>query len=259
MSSLTALEKRTFERLFSMESGYVLNFSNRTFASFIADIIRIDVYSDKYAEGSGSKANRLRALWRLEPDHIIAKLTTAMLELMEAELNPDPDLLERARAITRRLSGSAAVDDIGALEAITEDSDFETLARTVHDSIAAGEPEVGLDRLHTFVAIYLRTLATREGVVVTSDKPLHSVLGELVKALRARGAIETEMADRILRSTISTFESFSTVRNERSFAHPNPLLSFDEALLVFRHVASAIRFLKTVAEPVPQQDDGLPF
>ena len=37
MSSLTIVEKRQFERLFQMADGYILGFSNRTFAEFVAD------------------------------------------------------------------------------------------------------------------------------------------------------------------------------------------------------------------------------
>jgi hypothetical protein len=33
MADLTAQEKRAFERVFGMGSGYVLNFSNRTFGN----------------------------------------------------------------------------------------------------------------------------------------------------------------------------------------------------------------------------------
>ena len=37
MSDLTFLEKRKFEQFLGMESGYVLNFSNRTFEEFVRD------------------------------------------------------------------------------------------------------------------------------------------------------------------------------------------------------------------------------
>lgn len=263
MSSLTPIEKRTFERLFDMGSGYVLNFSNRTFEEFFVDTAGVDIYSPRYDYQSGSKANRLRKFWSSDPDHVVAKVLAGMLELLELDYDPDPDLLSKAKSIVDRLSGAAAVDDLEALAANADDQDFEVLARTVHDAIHDGEPEVGLDRLHTFVCRYIEALAQREGVPVSKDIPLHSQFGGVVKALKARGAIETEMAERILKTTISTFESFNHVRNNRSFAHPNPLLSFDEALLIFRHVASTIRFLKTVSEAAPREEEvphgELPF
>ena len=82
----------------------------------------------------------------------------------------------------------------------------------------------------------IRTLSERRGVTVDRDKPLHSVFGEYVKALRAAGLIESEMTERILKSSISTMEAFNRVRNDRSFAHDNPTLNYDESLLVFNHV-----------------------
>ncbi|MEX2374171.1 MAG: abortive infection family protein [Dehalococcoidia bacterium] len=166
----------------------------------------------------------------------------------ELDLDPDPEVVGRARTVIGRLAGSRSVDDLEALSPNAADTDFETLARAVHASIHDGEPEVGLDRLHTFVSKFIDVLAEQEGIITANSKPLHSTFGEVIKALRRRGAIETEMAERILKSTISTFESFNEVRNQRTFAHPNPLLSPDEALLIFRHVASAIRFLRTLAD-----------
>ena len=62
MSSLTSLEKRRFEDLFGMASGYVLDFSDRTFAQFFKENVGINIYDDRYKYNGGSKAKRLRAL-----------------------------------------------------------------------------------------------------------------------------------------------------------------------------------------------------
>ena len=37
MSDLSSLEKRKFKRLFGMSKGYVLDFSNRTFAKLVEE------------------------------------------------------------------------------------------------------------------------------------------------------------------------------------------------------------------------------
>jgi hypothetical protein len=60
MSNLTNMEKRKFERLLGMGSGYVLSFSNRTFDEFIIDSTTRSIYDPRYDSGSGSKTNRLR-------------------------------------------------------------------------------------------------------------------------------------------------------------------------------------------------------
>jgi hypothetical protein len=52
------------------------------------------------------------------------------------------------------------------------------------------------------------------------------------------------------------------VRNNRSLAHDNPMLHYDEALLIFNHVASSIRFLRSLQGRIKTQlqlDEDIPF
>lgn len=80
MSDLKSIEKMKLEKLFDMGSGYVLDFSNRTFQEFIIDNTGIDIYDDKYDYASGSKANRLRAFWKKEPNYLVGRLLSDLLE-----------------------------------------------------------------------------------------------------------------------------------------------------------------------------------
>ena len=142
------------------------------------------------------------------------------------------------------------------------------MAKAIRHAIDRNEPEAGLDRLHTFVIKYVRTLCTKRGVTVTREKPLHSLFGEYVKRLRDGGLIESEMTMRILKSSISVLEAFNDVRNNQSLAHDNAILNYHEALLIFNHVANSIRFLgslegrlQTPFQPTPVTDDpdDVPF
>jgi hypothetical protein len=76
--------------------------------------------------------------------------------------------------------------------------------------------------------------------------------------LKEGGHLESEMTERILKSSISTLDAFNKVRNEQSLAHDNRILNYDEALLIYTHVASAIRFVeglerRIVTESKPKQ------
>ena len=97
MSSLTIIEKRRLEDLFGMASGYVLDFTNQTFSEFVEDAVRRDIYDEKYSYASGSKANRLRAFWSQEPDHLTAKLLAALIDYA-AELEAKPEQIETGSA-----------------------------------------------------------------------------------------------------------------------------------------------------------------
>lgn len=248
MSDLIVIEKRKLERQFQMGGGYVLDFSNQTFAEFVAESTGREIYDVKYNYASGSKANRLRAFWTQEPNYVVGKLTTDLLEYCRPSAgDPDRDrLFEECQRIAARLLQSAPVEAIDAITPEGPERGFEVLARAVRDSIEKNEPEAGLDRLHTFVTKLIRTLSERRAISTDKDKPLHSAFAGYVKALRDAGLIESEMTARILKSSISTMEAFNRVRNDRSLAHDNPTLSYDESLLIFNHVCSAVRFIRAL-------------
>jgi hypothetical protein len=85
MSDLTFAEKRKFEQLLGMGSGYVLEFSNRTFAEFVLDSTGRNIFDSKYEYASGSKANRLRAFWQKEDNALVGKLMNDLLDYVETE------------------------------------------------------------------------------------------------------------------------------------------------------------------------------
>jgi hypothetical protein len=268
MSDLTAIEKRKLERILGMDSGYVLNFSNRTFSEFFLDSVGIDIYDTKYDFGSGSKANRLRAFWERESNYLVGRVIGLLFEEWNEfkSFDSPSEPPEECLTIVRRLQASAPVPDIGAIIPNVEDENFETLARTVRDCIDRNEPEMGLDRLHTFVVKYFRTLCAKRGILTDREKPLHSLVGEYVKTLKSEGLIESEMTERILKSSISVMEAFNNVRNEQSFAHDNRVLNYNESLLIFGHVSSSIRFIDVIETRIrskagskPKKDDEIPF
>lgn len=111
MSDLKPIEKRGFEDLFGMPSGYVLEFSNATFAQFFVDTLNIDIYHDKYAVHGDSKAKRLRAFWELEENNSVAQVLSGMLDIWEYENEqdaPNSARLKRCRSVVARLAGKQA-------------------------------------------------------------------------------------------------------------------------------------------------------
>ena len=52
MSDLTFIEKTKLEKLFAMGGGYVLDFSDRTFAEFVVESTGKEIYDAKYEYAS---------------------------------------------------------------------------------------------------------------------------------------------------------------------------------------------------------------
>lgn len=82
MSKLTFIEKDSFENLFGMGSGYVLDFSNRTFQEFVYEMLSIDIYV-KYP--GYSKAKILRAIIAEYDDVNVGKLLLELMRYMQAK------------------------------------------------------------------------------------------------------------------------------------------------------------------------------
>jgi hypothetical protein len=80
MSDLTSKERKKLEIYFEMGGGYLLDFSNNSLSQFISESVDIELYADKYENGSGSKANRMRAIWDLEINQLVGKLIKDIIE-----------------------------------------------------------------------------------------------------------------------------------------------------------------------------------
>jgi hypothetical protein len=273
VADLSSIERRKLERLLRMGGGYVLDFSDRTFSEFLEEHTRRDINAAIYRERGTSKANRLRGFWAAEGNHLVGKVIQALILYGQAEncLGDEPGLTELTDdcwKIASRMMRDTPVAELDALTATVDERDFETVAQHVREAIEKNQPEAALDRLHTFVIKYVRTLCEQRGVEVNRDKALHSIFGEYVKRLRDAGHLESLMTERILKSSISVLEAFSDVRNNKSLAHDNPILNYEESLLIFNHVASSIRFIKsleartkpaTTQKSITALDDDLPL
>lgn len=270
MSDLSSRERRKLELLLDMGSGYLLNFSDRTMTEFFGEFVEKDIDHQIYKGRGTSKANRLRSFWEQEPNGVVAKcLQELVAHARDANLLKDRHLLEDCQAIISRLSLDKPVTDIDAISAQGDDRNFELVAKAASDSIKKNQPELGLDRLHTFLVKFVRILCEERGLPVNRDTPLNGLFGAYVKHLRESGQLGSEMSERILKSSIANLEQFNHVRNKHTLAHDNPVLSYDEALLIFNHVASTVRFVKSLEDrlrsqpkpaPSPSDDDfDIPF
>ncbi|MBV1711579.1 MAG: abortive infection family protein [Desulfomicrobium sp.] len=234
----------------AMGSGYVLNFSDRTFAEFFEDEFQIDIDDSKYHTRGTSKANRLRSFIEQEDEYIIAKVLRQLWQHRESLSNfrnaanhlsvkaPFFDLISR-------IEGGGAVPRTDAIERFSRDETLEELVSAIERDIGANRPAAALDRLHTYCGKKFGHLLDGYGVTWTRDEPLHSRVGKYVKALE-QGYTLTEMSKQIIKNAISVFDKFNFVRNNLSLAHDNDLSHHAEARFIFDSVTALLRFVKAI-------------
>ncbi len=242
-------KKYDFEKLFQMEDGYVLDFSNGSFATFIEESIGVDIYSNWYADKGNSKAKRLRTLWNKEDNAKVAKLLTDILYHFVKTNSEDyveerKDLLE---ACTNEIAKMQKENEIfsSKLSKLSSDEDIslKELKISLSSELDHQRYNAVLDRLHTFTVKYFRNKATAFGIDIDKNKPLHSLCGEVFKKINVE---QSEMTERILKSSISVFDRFNVIRNENSFAHDNFILDNREAKLIVNWVFSILEFVEDI-------------
>jgi len=263
LTELHYKEKFLIEKLFEMPSGYVMDFSNRTFEEFIYDSIRVNIYDDKYFYASGSKANRLRGFFSEEPSYKVGELLTALLDYWHTkaiakeygfDFEKDENIYKECLKIASRLKEETIVEEIAVIKEIEDDRDFSLLAKSIRESIDKNEPEVALDRLHTYVMKFIRQLCENHKIEIKKDESLNAIFGKYVKFIVANEKIESIMTERILKYSIHVIEAFNDIRNNRSFAHDNQILNYSESVLIFNNVTNSIKFIETIEKTIEQEN-----
>lgn len=149
MSSLKAHEKVIFEKLFD-RGGYVLNFTDPTYAEFFREN-GININDQKYQFNGPSKMKRLRAFWEIEPDDVVSKILTALLDYANAIEQIAAIDRDKAIAVINRLTGKPlGVDSIAISKEDFLKQEFSNLnlARLSIDGQLQSIIEQRVDEIH---------------------------------------------------------------------------------------------------------------
>ena len=84
MGNIRQIDMMFLNDIFEMNGGYVLNFSDRTFAQFFAEELNIDIDDPAYAKTGNSKGKRLRSFLQIVDKPTVIKTLKALWEYREA-------------------------------------------------------------------------------------------------------------------------------------------------------------------------------
>lgn len=218
--TINTMDLRAVEEVFGMDSGYVLDFSNRTFAGFFADLA-IDI-DQEFAEGS--KASRLRAFCRGADVSRVAQTLEALLEHRgvrdgdEASTN-----LVKVKNLIARLRKAQV-----AMLPVTRAVDLLSLAY-VHELETKIDQRLTAADLEGAITV-ARTML--EAVLVELEKRLAGAPGDYkgdlpkqFKAVAKQLRIDDERADlddnfkQVARGLVQVVNGLAPIRNKMSDGH----------------------------------------
>ncbi len=257
MAKLSYEDKIYLESFLQMGEGYLLDFNNTTLEKFVHDAVKIELYHDRYKKYGDSKAKRIRGIWDVESDYVVGKLLASLLDYYRAKRIAAPayykasaDLEEKYSKICDRLLETSISQHIDVIQPSTDDADFTKLAETIRKSIENNEPELALDRMHTFYVKHIRNLCLSNGIEFKNEESLNAIFGKYVKYVEGQGVLESPMSLAIVKYSINLLEKYNDVRNNKSLAHDNKLLNYKESLFIFDTLARLKAFLDHIQEQV---------
>jgi hypothetical protein len=237
------------DRVFQMGDGYVLNFSDRTFASFFAEELGIDIHDQQYAHYGTSKAKRLRCFLQTANPGTAARTLHRLWEHRE-ELRKaarreetEPAAVKKLLEVIKRLK--AGIPSTKGIERFSADATLEELVASIERDIHANKPQVALDRLHTYCMKKFAHLLALRGEVPQASETLNGRAGRYFNPLRRTGRVRP-ISEKIMKTTVETFELFNNIRNNESLAHDNILVEANEARFIFEGVVNLLRFVQSI-------------
>ena len=114
LTAIRSIDMQIIDRIFGMEGGYVLDFSDRSMAQFFAHDLNIDIDHPRYRDDGPSKARRLRCFLRKEDAETVVRVLNALWEFRETRraLAGQEEQVPKAHAqllnLTNRLQGKAS-------------------------------------------------------------------------------------------------------------------------------------------------------
>lgn len=199
---ISPADMQVVERVLNMSSGYVLDFSNRSFDEFIAHEVGVDATAPRYSIDGGSKARRLRAILPSLSAGQQAKLLRAFLRYRDSPVYTGHDILddEWKGAYDQIIEGlEKQVSDANSTYA----SSSWTGRRTIREQVAIVR-ELAPIALGEIGELADLVEGKRYNDPVTADaiqclRELHSQLGELIQAVD-RGKLTRDAVEAIERN-----------------------------------------------------------
>lgn len=180
-------DKRVLEEFFGMGSGYVLNFSDRTFGEFVHEAVDIEIHSDEYSIHGLSKAKKLRAFWEIESDYLVGRLLNALIDYAQETARETTEeakkLAERAREIASRLlAGGPSLDDLKQKAKSLDANHLAEQIRRMEDSIET-DPSLAIGTAKELIETCCKTILTERGQEISGTPDIPTLTKATLKEL----------------------------------------------------------------------------
>jgi len=247
MSGLTPVEiTKLVERYIGTDGGYLKKFSYSSHESFYSIYCDLDIDVAAQRERFGTtKYTYIGILKEASPTDQarILRGTFAYIASPDApEDDPDPKRLAvylQLMEVVKRLESTGTVQVSASFE--TRETVFQAL-KDAEILLNQRGPEFAVDRAHTALHGFLKTLCDGRGLQVSSTASITDIFGIMRREfpeLKAVVAHDGE-AKKLIGSLATALDTLNTIRNRGTLAHPNEMLLDGPEAMLFINISRSI-------------------
>ena len=234
MANLKRSETRFIDEVFGMGSGYVLDFSNRTFAEFFEDEFGINIYHEKYGSRGSSKANHLRTFIEAEDGFLVGKVLRRLWQVREEEyvrVDSARTLPEAVQArffdLVGRIEAGFSPPVLESLSGAAEILNLDTVSRDLERALASAQhdPEDAVTAACSTVESVCRSILIEVGENLPDKRDIKALFATVRKPLGLgsdRSDLHSLIADdvrKILSGLATVVEGIGALRTHGGDAH----------------------------------------
>lgn len=188
MNSLSSANRRDLEMLFGMSTGYVLNFSDRTFGELVFESVGLDIHSERYTTEGDSKARKLRAFWKLESDSSVGRLLLDLVEHWESwDASSKPGTKELAvkcqEIATRLLARAPSLDPLKEHAKVLDAKHLTDQIRRIEAAIET-DPSLAIGTAKELIETCCKTILAERGKPVSGAPDISALTKATMKELK---------------------------------------------------------------------------
>lgn len=254
MARLKHYQWEQVRQWFCPSPGYVLDFSNKTFAEFFSDHFNVNIYADAFSHHGTSKFNRLRAFIELSPPHVVIELLNLLWQRLneerdshieEASLKSQSDVWSVSPEYVESLMEVAALEDLPFQKLVNEIASLPSHSAAPHlqkmsaewtldtvdlEVVRAQEnvekdPEAAITAASSMIESVCRSILLGRGLDLPKQMDIRTLYKEVREPLGLspdKAGIDTEIeADvrTILSALGNTIQGIGALRTHAGTAH----------------------------------------
>jgi hypothetical protein len=149
--------------------------------------VGLDIHDERFTISGTSKANKLRSLWKIEPDHLVGKLLTDLIDYDETIHNhrDQEDMVSTDKCRQIAISLLAGTPRLGPLKKHAQVLDAKHLAEQIRrlEASVESDPSLAIGTAKELIETCCKTILAERGATISGTPDMPTLTKTTLKEL----------------------------------------------------------------------------